>query len=253
MSQIPIALQLYSIREACQEDFPGTLEAVAEMGYEGVDFAGYYGYEAPEIRAMLDDLGLRVAGCHTALSTLMGDQFEQTVDFNHILGNEYLVVPGLPQERRNSREAWLETAGIFNDIAAKLEPEGMYTGYHNHHIEFTPYDDGRTPWDVFFGNTNDRVVMQIDIGNALHGGGDPVAYLRRYPGRALTVHLKEYAADKDKVILGEGDVDWDAVFEEVERQGVTEWYIVEQENYPYPPLESVKRCLDNLRRMRMSE
>ena len=250
MSQIPIALQLYSIREACQEDFPGTLKAVAEMGYEGVDFAGYYGYDAAEIRKMLDDLGLRVAGCHTALTTLMGDQLKETVEFNRILGNRYLIMPGLPEERRSSRAAWRETAELFNDIAAQLEPEGMYTGYHNHHVEFTPYDDGMTPWDVFFSNTTERVVMQIDVGNALHGGGDPIAYLRRYPGRALTVHLKEYAVDKDKVILGEGDVDWDAVFEEVERQGVTEWYIVEQENYPYPPLESVRRCLDNLKRMR---
>jgi sugar phosphate isomerase/epimerase len=253
MSKIPVALQLYSIREACRDDLRGTLEAVAGMGYDGVDFAGYYGHDAGEIRRMLDSLGLRVAGCHTALSTLMGDQFKETVNFNHILGNKYLIVPGLPEERRNSREAWLETADIFNEIAAKLEPEGLYTGYHNHHIEFEPYDDGKTPWDVFFGNTGDRVVMQIDIGNALHGGGDPVEYLRRYPGRALTVHLKEYAGDKDEVLVGEGDVDWDAVFEEVKRQGVTEWYIIEQENYPYPPLESVERSLQNLRAMREGE
>jgi sugar phosphate isomerase/epimerase len=249
MTRIPIALQLYSVREDCQKDLPGTLASVAGMGYEGVDFAGYYGYEAKELRAMLDDLGLRAAGCHTGLSTLMGDELARTVAFNQILGNRYLVVPGLAEEYRNSRDAWQRTADLFNEIAAQLEPEGMFTGYHNHHIEFTPYEDGLTPWDIVYGNTQDRVVMQIDVGNALHGGGDPLACLQRYPGRALTVHLKEYAADKDQVILGEGDVDWSRIFEEVESQGKTEWYIVEQESYPYLPLESVRRCLENLKAM----
>ena len=249
MARIPIALQLYSVREDCQKDLPGTLEAVAGMGYEGVDFAGYYGYEAKEIRTMLDDLGLRAAGCHTAIETLMGDELAQTVEFNQTLGNRFLIVPGLAEKYRSSREAWQRTAELFNEIAARLEPEDMYTGYHNHAIEFAPYEDGLTPWDVIYGNTVERVVMQIDVGNALHGGGDPLECLRRYPGRALTVHLKDYAEGKDLVILGEGDVDWPQIFEEVEGQGKTEWYIVEQENYPYSPLESARRCLENLKAM----
>ena len=88
MTRIPIALQLYSVRENCQKDFPGTLKAVAEMGYEGVDFAGYYDYDAKAIRKMLDDLGLGVAGCHTGLNTLLGDELAKTVEFNRILGNK---------------------------------------------------------------------------------------------------------------------------------------------------------------------
>ena len=83
------------------------------MGYEGVDFAGYYGYDAPTIRAMLDDLGLKVAGCHTGIQTLLGDELPETVEFNRILGNKYLIVPGLPEAYRNSRDAWLKTAGTL--------------------------------------------------------------------------------------------------------------------------------------------
>ena len=248
MSRIPIALQLYSIRHECEKDLPGTLKAVAEMGYEGVDFAGYYGYDAPTIRAMLDNLGLKVAGCHTGLDTLLGDELPKTVEFNRILGNKFLIVPGLPEPYRSSRAAWRKTADLFNEIAAKLKPEGMFTGYHNHHIEFTPLD-GELPWDTFFGNTVPEVVMQIDLGNALHGGADPVAFLKRYPGRARTVHLKEYSATNDKALIGEGDVDWDAVFTLCEADGVTEWYIVEQESYAYPPLECVDRCLQALKAM----
>ena len=249
MTRIPIALQLYSVREDCQNDFPGTLKAVAEMGYEGVDFAGTYGYDAKTIRTMLDDLGLGVAGCHTGLNTLMGDELAKTVKFNRILGNKYLVVPGMAEEYRDSAAAWLRTAGIFEEIASKLAPEGMVTGYHNHTVEFLTHENGQTGWDILFGNTGPGVVMQIDLGNALHGGADPVAILKRFPKRAITVHLKEYAADKDSVLIGDGDVAWQEVFDIVESQGVTDWYIVEQENYPYPPMESAKRSLDNLKAM----
>jgi len=252
MTRIPIALQLYSIRKDCEADFPATLKAVAGMGYEGVDFAGYYGYEAAVIRKMLDDLGLKAAGCHTGLNTLMGDELNKTIEFNHILGNPYLIVPWIPEERRDSYASWLKTAELFNDIAARLKAEGMYTGYHNHHVEFTPLGDapgGETGWDAFFANTVPEVVMQIDLGNALHGGGDPVAYLKRYPGRARTVHLKEYSATNDKALIGEGDVDWESVFRLCESDSVTEWYIVEQESYAYPPLECVDRCLQALKAM----
>lgn len=248
MARIPIALQLYSVREDCAKDLPGVLKALAEMGYEGVEFAGYYDYSAEELRKMLDDVGLKVAGTHTGLDTLLGDQFEPTVEFHQTLGNKFLIVPGLPEERRCSAEAWKQTAELFNEIAEKLKPHGMRTGYHNHRIEFQLFD-GETGWDLFFSNTVPEVVMQLDTGNALHGGADPVPYLEKYPGRAATIHLKEFSATNDKALIGEGEVRWEDVFRLCESVGGTEWYIVEQESYAYPPLECVQRCLENLRRM----
>jgi len=248
MAKIPIALQLYSIREDCAKDFAGTVKAVAEMGYDGVEFAGYYGLEAKEIKKILDDLGLKVAGTHTGINTLLGDELQKTVEFNKILGNKYLIVPGLPGDYTNSKEAWLKTADIMNDIAGKLKPHGMMTGYHNHSAEFKPMD-GELPWDIFFGATNDDVVMQVDIGNAMRGGGKPVPMIKKYPGRTKTIHLKEYSATNDKAVVGEGDVDWEEVFELCETVGGTEWYIVEQESYAYPPIECVKKCIENLRNM----
>lgn len=248
MARIPIALQLYSVREDCARDLPGTLKAVAKMGYEGVEFAGYYGRSAKELRQMLDDLGLKVAGTHIGLDTLLGDNLKATVEFNQILGNRFLIVPGLPEQYRNSRAAWQRTAALFNEIAAKVKDDGMWVGYHNHHIEFTPMD-GELPWDTFFSNTNPEVVMQFDVGNALHGGGEAAVFLKRYPGRALTIHVKEFSKTNDKAIIGEGDVNWAEIFELCETIGNTQWYIVEQESYAYPPLECVDRCLQNLRRM----
>ncbi len=248
MSRIPIALQLYSVREACQADFPKTLKAVAEMGYEGVDFAGYYGFEAKDIRRMLDDLGLGVAGCHTGIDTLMGDELARTVEFNAILGNKYLVVPWLPEQYRSSPEAWRRTADLFNEIAAKLEPSGMVTGYHNHWEEFTPFPTGQIGWDIFYSYTHRGVIMQIDLGNAMHGVRILCCTSSATRG-APTIHLKEYAAGKELVIIGDGDVKWHEVFDVVESQGATDWYIVEQENYPYPPLESAERSLKALKAM----
>ncbi len=248
MSRIPIALQLYSVREDCTRDLPSTLEAVAKMGYEGVEFAGYYGREAKELRALCDNLGLKVVGTHTGLNTLLGDELKQTVEFNQILGNPFLIVPGLPEERRNSRVAWLDTAKLFNEIAEKVKPDGMRTGYHNHSVEFAPMD-GELPWDTFFGNTNPEVVMQLDAGNALHGDADPVPFLERYPGRAATVHLKEYSSTNPKALIGEGEVRWDDLFALCESTAGTEWYIVEQESYAFPPVECVDRCLQNLKKM----
>lgn len=245
---IPIALQLYSVRQLCAQDLPGTLAAVAKMGYVGVEFAGYHGRSAQELKKLLDDNGLKVAGTHIGIDTLLGDQLERTIEFNRIIGNKFLIVPGLPEERRNSRAAWLETARLMNEAAERAAPHGMRVGYHNHWVEFQPLE-GELPWDTFFSNTRPEVVMQLDTGNALHGGADPIPFLRKYPGRAATVHLKEYSASNEKALIGEGDVRWDEFFSLCESIGGTEWYIVEQETYAYPPLECVHRCLQNLRRM----
>jgi len=248
MSRIPIALQLYSVREDCAKDLPGTLKAVADMGYDGVEFAGYHDRTAEELRQMCGEVGLQIVGTHIGLDTLLGHELEKTVEFNRIMGNKYLIVPGLPEERRNSRAAWQETARVFNEIAEKVGPRGMQTGYHNHHVEFTEME-GELPWDTFFGNTRKEVVMQLDIGNMYHGGAEPVGFLEKYPGRAQLVHLKEYSSTNDKALVGEGEVPWEKVFELCETAAGTEWYIVEQESYAFPPLECVDRCLQNLKKM----
>jgi len=248
MAKIPIGLQLYSVREDCAKDLPSVLDQVADMGYAGVDFAGYYGYSAKDLRKLLDERGLECCGCHTGIQTVQDDQLQATIDFALTIGNPYLIVPGLPEDWRNSRDAWVRTAGFFNALAAKLQPHGLRTGYHNHSVEFAPMG-GELPWVTFGLHTSDDVILQLDTGNCLHGKGDPVAMLKKFPGRSGTVHLKEYSATNDKAVIGEGDVDWDEVFALCESTGGTEWYIVEQESYAYPPIECVAKCLDNLREM----
>ncbi len=244
--KIPIALQLYSVRQDCARDLPAVIQAVGKMGYRGVEFAGYHNRSAKELRKMLDDNGLKCCGTHTGLNTLLGDQLAPTIEFNKILGNKFLIVPGLPRENTNSVQAWLDTAKLFNELAEKAKPHEMLVGYHNHSMEFGPMD-GKLPWDLFFGNTKKEVVMQLDSGNAMHGGGDPLVFLKRYPGRALTVHLKEFSKKNPKALIGEGDMKWNEFLKTCEEVGGTEWFIVEYESDAHPPLVSVDRCLENLR------
>ncbi len=248
MARIPIGLQLYSVREDAARDLPGVLRRVAGMGYEAVEFAGYSGHSAADVRKMLDDNGLKCCGGHIGLDLLLRDALPATIEYQQTLGNEYLIVPGFAGSRTNSKAAWLETAGIMNEIASRLKPQGMWTGYHNHHTEFKPME-GELPWDIFFGNTDQDVIMQFDTGNALVGGAEAGPFLRRYPGRATTVHLKEHSATNHKALIGEGDVKWQEIFQLCETVGATKWYIVEQESYAFPPLECAERCLQKLREM----
>lgn len=246
-AKIPVGLQLYSVRKECAADLPGVLAAVKKMGYAGVEFAGYHNRKADELRKLLDDNGLICCGTHTGWGTIQDAQLDATVDFNRTLGNPYLVVPGLPKERLATVEACKETAAILTAQAAKVAGRKMHVGYHAHGGDFKKFDDGGTPWEVIFSNSGPGVIMQLDTGNCLGGGGDPVAILKKYPGRSLTVHLKEEGGPKGAV-TGDGVVKWNEVFEVCESVGGTKWYIVEHESGE-KPLESVAQCFGALRKM----
>jgi sugar phosphate isomerase/epimerase len=246
--KMPVGVQLYSVRAECAKDLPGTVAKVAAMGYDGVEFAGYYDYSTKELRRILDDNGLKCCGTHTQMDTLSPANLEATIEFNQILGNKYLICPWLQPNDANPKQAWRDHAKRFNEVAERVEKEGMVVGYHCHAHDFHVID-GEVPWDILFGNTGMSVVMQIDTGNCMDGGGDPIAYLKKYPGRSLTVHLKEYSATNKNAILGEGDVQWDEVFALCETIGKTEWYIIEEEKDVYPPLEAIDLCLKNYRKM----
>ncbi len=237
--KIPVALQLYSLRKECAKDLPGMLAAVAKIGFRGVEFAGYHGRTAKELRKLLDDDGLVCCGTHTGLDTLLGDAWAKTLEFNQTLGNKFLIVPSLPHARVATAQACRDTAKLFNELAAKGKTCGMRVGYHAHGGDFKKID-GETIWDLLFGNTGADVVMQLDTGNCLDGGGDPVAMLKKYPGRAVTIHLKEHGGPKAAAI-GEGVVPWQQVFEVCETTGGTEWYIVEHE-VGSDPLKSLADC-----------
>lgn len=239
---IPVAIQLYSVRTVIANDVPGTLKKLADMGYQGVETAGFYGLDGPTLRAMLDDSGLQCAGSHTGFKTLEGDELEKTVAINKALGTDRLIIPSA------------DTADLDNAIArmkqayAALKPLGMRTGFHNHTREFELVGD-TTKFDKIFSDMPDDFLAQLDIGWATCADQDVPALLRRHAHRLETVHVKEYHPDKPEAVVGEGRVDWPTIMSVIERETAVQWYVVEQEQYERDPLDSAQRCIENIRAM----
>ncbi|MFH1567689.1 MAG: TIM barrel protein [Gemmatimonadota bacterium] len=249
----PIGLQLFSVRGEVQRDLSGALAGVARIGYGAAEPWGYGGEElkwqghgAAEIRRMYDDSGLQCCGFHLATGALLGDNLARTIEMNQMLGNRYLII-AMDKERMSARGTIMELAGILNDVAAKLEPHGMVTGYHAHGFDFARVGD-QTAWEILFSHTDDRVVMQMDIGNCAGGGGDPIAMLEKFPGRARSIHLKDHGGGPGAVI-GEGKADWKRIFELCDTLHHPEWYVVEEGGADGRGFEVSKRSLEALRRM----
>lgn len=252
MAHPPIAIQLYSVREPAAEDFPKTLKQLADMGYAGVEFAGYHNHTPANLRKILDDLGLKCAGTHTRLDALADDQIEKSIDDHLTLGTRFLTIPWLPEADRADRNAWLRTAQRMTDAHEKLKTRGLRCGFHCHAHDMKPLDDaGISGWDLVAQNTPGDFVMQYDTANALEAGADPVAPIRQYPGRAPLVHLKEYKGGHGKAVLGDGDVPWQDVFAACDDAGPAQWYIIEFEKSVdgKAPLAVAEKSQANLRNL----
>src|SRR5258708_13103732 len=153
------------------------------MGYKAVEFAGYHGRDAKALRQLLDDSGLKCCGTHIALDTLLGDKLAKTIEFNQTLGNQFLIVASLPGKYTKTRQTWEEAADRFSEVADKLKPHGMRTGYHNHNIEFKALaGETELPWDIFFNRAKKEVVIQFDMGNGMAEGGHPMLSPKNHPG-----------------------------------------------------------------------
>jgi sugar phosphate isomerase/epimerase len=221
------------------------LAEIAKLGYDGVEFAGYYGKDAKDIRKMLDDNGLKCSGTHTGIGELRGDRFEKTIELHKTLGTKYIIVPGGIDGDLHDAEKNKRIAEEFSALAAKAKPFGMSVGYHAHGGD-AKLVDGVPAWERFFDATSQDVVMQMDIGNYKDGGGDPYKMIEKFKGRSKTVHMKE--SGPDHPIIGSGNVEWKRVFELCETIGGTEWYVVEDEAGP-DNLERIGKCITALREM----
>ena len=247
---IPIALQLYSVRNDAAQDLMGVLQRVAAMGYDGVEFAGYYGHEPEAIRAKLDELGLRCEGTHTGLDALQPGRFDETVALHKILGCEYVIVPWIPKEKRATPEACAATAAELTELTAKLESAGLRLGFHAHGDDMDVQSNGKTAYHMLGEGTPAGFIMQYDTANGMSGGADPVQPIKDFPGRNVSLHLKGYSKTTGHgAIIGEDDIPWGEVFEAAENGGGVVWYVIEHEDETIPPLEAVDKCLQNARRL----
>lgn len=259
----PIALQLYSIREQAKADLHAVLKELGSWGLDGVEFAGFHGHDAATVKAWLDEAGLKCPSTHTPLDALLDEQFDTTVAFHQAIGCDTILIPWVPAEKRDSLDACLATAEQFNTLLEKLRPLGLRTGFHVHHGDITPLQppagDGRSAWDVIADATPDDFIMQYDTANGMVGGADPVEPIRKHPGRATLLHLKEYGdgtgtlkgRDGDGVSsVGDGDIPWRDVIEAATTVGGTQWFIIEQEGHKtLDHMAAARRSLDNLKAM----
>jgi sugar phosphate isomerase/epimerase len=225
----PIGIQLYTLRRLMAAEPERTLAAIAEIGYREVELAGLYGKTPREFRTLLDQNGLRAPSTHLAIN-LFRNQLPRLIEEAGILGHKWLIAPGLNGSDRT--RAGLEAVPpFFNRIGAELQKHGLTFGYHNYNVEFKAVD-GIVPMDLLLERTDPKLVkFEADLFWMTDGGADPLTYFARYPGRFALVHVKDRTADGKMVNVGEGAINFAAIFAQASRAGI-EHFFVEHDDPP---------------------
>lgn len=242
---IPIGLELYSVRDELKKDLPGTIQAVAKMGYQCVEFfATYYDWtpeDAKQVRKQMDGLGIRCYSTHNGMPSFTSDGLAKAIDLNKILGTKYIVLahPG----NVSTLADWKRVVEVLNTANHQMSSEGLHAGYHNHDLEWKPVD-GEKPIELIAKGTDKSIMLQLDVGTCVATGNDPVAWIEQNPGRIRSLHLKDWSPQKGyRVLFGEGVAPWKKIFAAAESVGGVEYYLIEQEGSDYPELETADRCL----------
>lgn len=247
MKAIPVAVQMYTLREESEKDFAGTLKRVAELGFDGVEFAGYGGLSAIEVRALLDELGLIAASSHVPLDDLKTN-LSQIIEFQKIIGSKYVVCPYLFPEQR-SEEDYKALIDLLNEAGETCRREGITLCYHNHDFELDRLSDGRMALEAIFDDTQaENVKAEFDVYWLTKAGERPIDWIRRYDGRTPLVHLKDMTIDEEQFFaeLGTGGVNLDEVLAIGEEANV-DWWIVEQDVSRKTPFESIELSINYLK------
>jgi sugar phosphate isomerase/epimerase len=246
MSRMGIGVQLYTLRDDMQANMEGTLRKVAELGYEGVEFAGYYGMEAAALKKLLDEIGLTAIGSHVSLQKLRTD-LQGEIDYLKTLGAKYLICPYVGDQERQNAEDWKRIFAELEQFGAEARKQGLQFLYHNHAFEFEIEVNGAYVFDAMYASISpESVQVEMDVCWVQFAGQDPLAYISKYAGRLPLLHFKDFTKDADRKIvtleLGLGDVALAKVIEAAVKAGV-EWLIVEQDYCQKPPLVSVENSL----------
>lgn len=250
-SAIPMGIEMYSVRNELKKDPQGTVRAVAQMGYKGLEFyAPYFEWtpaQAKDMKKLLDDLGIRCFSTHNDASYFGKDKIQQAAELNSILGSQYMVMAS--SHPNPTVDGWKAVADTLNSAADSLQRFGLKAGYHNHKLEFVPLD-GVRPMEILAKSTKASVMLQLDVGTCLEAGFDPVAWIRANPGRIRSVHCKDWSPEAGKgysVLFGEGAADWKAILAAAQNPGGAEYFLMEQEGSRFSELETAKKCLETYR------
>ena len=224
-------LQLYTIRGLMQDDVPSALALVAGVGYRHVEFAGYFGYPASELRLMLDDLGLAAPAVHVSPAD-MAENLEAVVESALIMGHRYPVVYAIDPESRATLDDYYRAAEQFNAWGEACDRAGLRFAYHNHAFEFESID-GQVPYDVLLEETDPGLVdFELDLYWIRAGGRSELEYFERYPGRFTLWHVKDMDTRGEMIDVGDGVIDFASLFGR-DDTGVR-YAFVEHDNPPDP-------------------
>ncbi|WP_409343960.1 sugar phosphate isomerase/epimerase family protein [Paenibacillus sp. MBLB4367] len=247
MSKIPVGLQLYTLREETKQDFIGTLKKVAALGYQAVEFAGYGGIEAKEMRSVLDGLGLRAISSHVGIDALSG-QLQEQIAYSQEIGASYIVCPWLPAEKLVDTQGFDAYCATFRTVGQACKAAGLTFAYHNHAFEFEQVG-GQYLLDKLYASVgSDLMQAELDLYWVQKGGLNPLDYLLSLKGRVPLVHVKDMTGDESGTFaeVGHGIIDFASIFNAAEEAGI-QAYIVEQDQCQRPPLESVEMSITYLK------
>lgn len=250
MAKLPLAIQLYTVRDLCETDFAGTVREVAKIGYPAVEMAGYGNLKtAGEARKALDDAGLKVAGMHVGIEKCEGGLGEVLDDCDR-LGTKVLIIPWMPEGRRADAAGWRAAGKSLSAIAEAANGRGIELAYHNHSFEFDRFE-GRTGMELLFGAASVAVKVELDVYWVRHGGLDPVKMIDEFGGRIVSLHLKDMAAGEGRQFapVGTGLLDFVAISEAAVRAGVKYGAVEQDDCYGKDAMEEIRISFENLKRM----
>ena len=244
---LPIALQLYTVRENLAKDFEGTIRKVADIGYKNVEFAGFYDRKPADIRKLLDDLGLKAVSAHVGFSD-DPKNIAQNVEAAKTIGYD-VVVSGLPDGKmRESAEGYRKAVKVLGKAAAALAKEGLTYAYHNHSFEYDTFGD-TTGMNILFEESNPPLASELDVYWVKHGHADPIDWMKKLTGRVPLLHIKDMdnTAERKFCEVGTGILDMKAIVKAA--PGVGARYLIVEQDAGWidgDPLKSVKVSFDNL-------
>lgn len=250
-----VGVQLYTVRNAMQADFDGTVAKVAQIGYQEVEFAGYLDHSPKDIRELLNKNGLTAPSCHVEYDVVEKKLAEQ-IEAAHTIGHKFIVCPWIEERQRKEPDGYQRAADLFQKAGEETHKAGIQFAYHNHTFEFQPSEalGGKLPYDVLLATDPKYVKMELDLCWISVAGKDPVEYFDKYPGRFPLVHVKDMkklpkgdegpttAPDKEMpnmTEVGSGVIDWKRIFSHSEKAGIQHYFV--EHDFPADAFASIKK------------
>jgi len=252
--KVTLGIQLYSVRDDMTKDPAGTLQKLAEMGYKYVEHAGYkngkfYGFSIQDFKKILSDNGLIMESGHNFLGANQWnksthdftDEWKKTIEDSKAVGMKYLISPGVDESLCSNMNDFRHYMDMFNKTGALCKKNGLHFAFHNENYEFNHSLDGTLLYDLLLQSSDKNLVwQQIDIGNMYEPGGRAMDYLKKYPGRFFSMHVKDEMKKEpppqkgnqyESCLLGKGVIAVKQIVAYARKSGIN-YFIIEQEDYP---------------------